>query len=37
MCAFVDVKYNPRAESYALKKNMPYSYIELPDKPDGAF
>lgn len=36
MVAHVDVMYNPEAEAYAAKRNMSYSYIILPTKPDGA-
>lgn len=34
--AAVDVKYNPDAEKYARDRNMTYSYVEMPAKPDGA-
>lgn len=36
MVAHVDVMYNPEAEAYAAQRNMSYSYIVLPSKPDGA-
>lgn len=35
--AAVDVKYNPEAEAYAQRRGIPFSYVELPSKPDGAY
>lgn len=36
MVSFVDLKYNPEAEAYAAENDMSFSYLELPEKPDGA-
>lgn len=34
---FIDVKYNPEAESVAKEAGKTIQYIELPSKPDGAY
>lgn len=36
MISFIDLMYNPEAEAYAVKNDMSFSYLELPEKPDGA-